>query len=38
MSIIAVRTTKLRFNQLYNNMFGMMYTVKKLIFVKECMT
>jgi hypothetical protein len=37
MSIIADRKTKLRLNQLYNNMFGMMYTSNKLIFVKDCM-
>jgi len=38
MSIIADHMTKLRFNRLYNNMFGMMYTSKKLIFVKDYMT
>jgi hypothetical protein len=33
LSIIALHTTKLMLNELYNNMSGMMYPGKKLIFV-----
>ncbi len=37
LSIIADHMTKLLFNQLYNNMIGMMYLGKKLIFIRDCM-